>query len=142
MTLLFKIIGFALIITTCGAIGFLKANTLNARTKKLHSLQKSVTMFKQLLRLGGGETDKLIARCFDSYPIDYTFLLEEDRRAIESLINEIGMLDSESACNRCDITLALLDALYADALKNYRELGKLYKSVGALFGIFICIFFI
>lgn len=140
--LLFKIIGFTLIIAVCTATGFAKAASLKLRAQKLYNLQKGVTQLKELIRLGGGEMDTLATQCFNPFPIDYSQLKSEDCKATENLFDEIAMLDSEAAYNRCDICISLLKMRHAEAETNYRELGKLYKSVGALCGVFICIFFI
>lgn len=142
MTLLFKLLGFALIILTCSSAGFLKANRLNLRAKKLYSLQKGVAQLKELIRLRGGEIDRLIVQSFESYPIDYSHLEVSDCEITDSLFSEIGMLDTQSAYNRCELCLSLLQNKYDEAQKSCRELGKLYKSIGALAGIFICIFLI
>ena len=142
MTLLFKVTGFALIIASCSAVGFLKANSLNLRAKKLYSLQKSVSRLKELIRLGGGEIDRLILQSFDSLPIDYSNTVVSDSEIIETLLKEITTMDTKSAYNRCEISLTLLKGRYDEAQNKYRELGKLYKSIGMLSGIFICIFLI
>ena len=51
MTLLFKILGFVLIIFTTSAIGFLKANELNSRYKKLCDFSKSIGNLKEQDRI-------------------------------------------------------------------------------------------
>ena len=142
MTLLFKFTGFALIIITSTTIGFFKANTLSLRAKRLQELVQCITQMKELIRLGGGEIDRLSEQCFGAFPIDYSHLTIEDSEITESLFKEISMLDTEAAYKRCDICLSLLEMRHSEALQKQRELGKLYKSIGALFGIFICIFFI
>ena len=142
MTLLFKLTGLIFIITACASVGFLKANNLKIRADKLLSLHKGVTRLKELIRLGGGEIEQLIAQSFEEYPIDYGHLEMADCEITEGLIREIGMLDSNSAYTRCEICLTMLQERQTEAEKKYRELGKLYKSIGALSGIFICILFI
>ncbi len=137
--LLFKLCGFALVIFSCAFVGFLKANHLNMRVKKLCYLQKGITRFKELVRLHGGETDRLLDKCFESRPIDYSYLELGDHEIVSGLFEEIGMLDTESACNRCELCLSMLKTKYDEAQKKYRDLGKLYKSIGALTGVFICI---
>lgn len=142
MKLLFKFIGLILIITVCASAGFLKANKLKLRAEKLASLQKGVIRLKELIRLGCGEIDQLVAQSFKEYPLDYSYLEMADCEITEGLIKEIGILDSISAYNRCEICITLLDNLKVEAEQNYHELGKLYKSIGALSGIFICILLI
>ena len=142
MRLLFKLSGLAIIIIACFGFGYLKANRLRLRVNQLYNMQKAVTQLKQLIRLRFGEVDRLITQSFGSFPIDYSFLTEGDKQIIESLIKEIGTLDTDSAYNHCEICLLSLGGCLEEAQKNHRELGKLYKSIGALAGVFICILLI
>lgn len=61
---------------------------------------------------------------------------------MKGFFKDIGMSDSKSEYERCELYITLLEAQISEAEKNYTELGKLYKSIGLLSGIFICIFFL
>ena len=141
MKLMFKLLGFLLIIAVCAAIGFIKSSELQQRSKKLIALKKSVLEFKERLRLSYGELDRLKNKCFKT-PIDYSGLYSSDCEIIESLFSEIALLDRDAAYNRCELAVELLNKQYLEAEARYKELGKLYKSIGALGGIFICILFL
>ena len=141
MRLLFKISGFILIILTTTAIGFLKSNTLNIRYKKLCNLKGAISDLKQRIRMGCGEIDKLVSISFKDLT-DYYGLEKNDIKLIETFFKEIGMLDTESECERCDLYISLLDTQIINAQKNCQELGKLYKSIGFMSGLFFCIFFL
>ncbi len=142
MNLLFKAVGFVLIILTTSALGFLKANLLNMRYKKLVSLKNAITDLKQRIRLTHNEIDKLIAICFKNIPDLYSNLEKSDIEIIKSFFEGVGQSDTSSECERCELYISLLDTQISDAKKNYTELNKLYKSVGFLSGVFICIFFL
>lgn len=141
MRLLFKLSGFILVILTTTAIGFLKSNTLNIRYKKLCNLKGAICDLKQRIRMGCGEIDKLVSISFKD-STDYYGLEKNDIKLIETFFEEIGMMDTESECERCDIYISLLDTQIISAQKNCHELGKLYKSVGFMSGLFFCIFFL
>lgn len=141
MRLLFKISGFILIILTTTAIGFLKSNTLNIRYKKLCNLKGAISDLKQRIRMGCGEIDKLVSISFKDLT-DYYGLEKNDIKLIETFFKEIGMLDTESECERCDLYISLLDTQIINAQKSCQELGKLYKSIGFMSGLFFCIFFL
>ena len=142
MALLFKITGVSLVITTCTLIGFSKAHRLKIRVDKLRHLQNGIARLKELIRHRGGEIDKLILQCFNSYPVDLSGLEPQERGIAQALFNEIGLQGTQNAYNQCEICLSLLKSVQADAEQKYRENAKLYRSVGFLFGAFICIFFI
>ena len=139
---LFKILGFAMIIFTTAAIGFSKSAELFRRCDKLGFVCKGVRTLKEHIRLHGGETDRLIEKSFGKYPIDYTYLENGDVKLLEEFFAQLGMSDTTAEYERCELYVTLLEERLAEAQKKYRELGKLYKSVGVMAGIFICIFFI
>ncbi len=141
MKLMFKLLGFLLIVTVCGAIGFIKSSELQLRCKKLEVFKKGVLEFKERLKLSYGELDRLKNKCFKT-PIDYSGLYKSDYEIIESLFSEIALLDSDSAYDRCVLAVELLNKQYTEAQNQYKDLGKLYKSIGVLGGIFICILFL
>ncbi len=136
-----KLIGFVFIITASSAIGFLKSRELKERPQKLLFLYKGVCELKERIKLSGGELERLKEECF-STPIDYSGLYKSDSEILDKLFCEIGLLNRESAYNRCELSAALLKQKYNEAQSRYSELSKLYKSIGVLSGIFICIFFL
>ena len=142
MRLLFKLLGFALIVLTTTAIGFLKSYYLNMRYKKLCSLKNSLADLKQRIRLSYGEIDELLAVSFKDTPDLYSYLEKSDIEIIDNFLKNIGMSDTKAECERCELYISLLDAQIIKAQKNYNELNKLYKSVGFMGGLFICIFFL
>ena len=131
MTLLFKLTGFVLIIFTTCSIGFLKSAELGSRHKKLQSIQKSIIELKERIRMGGGEIDRLLRLSFPEYPINYNHLEKED---IEILS------DTKTEYERCELYINLLKNKTEEANSKYRETARLYKNIGLLSGIFICIF--
>ena len=141
MKLIFKLLGLLLIIFVSAAIGFIKSSQLHLRCKKLNMFKKSILEFKERLRLSYGELDRIKGKCFKT-PIDYSGLYSSDCEIIESMFREIASLDRESAYNRCLLAAELLNKQIDDAESQYKELGKLYKSIGVLGGIFICILFL
>ena len=142
MTLLFKLSGFLLIIITTTALGFLKSNELASRHKKLISIHKSISVLKEQIRLGGGEIDRLIDLSFNTNPKNYKHLEKDDIKILEDFFSDIGMSDTKSEYSRCELYMNLLSTKIEDANKKYRELNRLYKSIGLFSGIFICIFLI
>ncbi len=140
MTLLFKIFGFFLIIFTTSALGFLKSNQLNLRFKKLQDIQKGICTLKERIRMGGGEIERLLRLSFTEYPINYTHLEKGDIEILEEFFKTAGMSDTKAEYERCELYINLLKSKSEEANKNYRETGRLYRNIGFLSGIFICIF--
>ena len=142
MILLFKITGFIFIIFTTSAIGFYKANALNLRYKKLCALQKSMVTLKEGIRLHSGEAEQIIRLSFDEFPVEYTYLKKEDAKLLDEFFFSFGNSDTAAEYERCEFYLNLLKTRAEDAKKQHSELARLYKNVGVLSGILICIFFL
>lgn len=142
MTLLFKVTGFLLIIFTTSAIGFIKSEELNLRYKKLCSVEQGIHSLKERIRLQGGEIDRLIHLSFQDYPINYSYLEKDDCEIIKDFFKNIGMSDTEAEYKRCELYINMIKGKADEALKKHRELSRLYKSMGVMSGIFICIFLI
>lgn len=140
MALLFKILGFILIIATTFSIGFLKSSELGIRYKKLQSIQKGIGELKERIRMGGGEIDRLLASSFHQYPIDYCSLEKDDIEILNDFFSNVGLSDTKSEYERCEVYINLLKDKIEEANAKYRETARLYKSIGLLGGIFICIF--
>ena len=142
MIWLFKLSGFGLILLTTYIAGYLKSNSLNLRRKKLIAIKSAINDLKQRIRLSHTEIDKLILISFKDIDDMYSNLEKSDTEIIKDFFKNIGMSDTKAEYERCELYLSLLDTQIIEAEKNYTELSKLYKSIGFLSGIFICIFFL
>lgn len=142
MKLLIKIAGFVLIILATSAIGFSKANQLNLRHKKLCNLIKEISVLKEYIRLHGGEAETLFKKCFSEYPVNCSFLNKGDIEITEDFFENIGLCDTKTEYERCELYIDLLKLRANDAKASYDQLNRLYKSIGVLSGILICIFFL
>lgn len=139
---LFKVTGFILVIFTTSAIGFLKANELNLRFRKLTDLYKSIATLKEGIRLHGGDIERLINLSFAEFPISTAHLKKEDITIIDDFFENLGAQDTVAEYERCELYINLLKTQADKAQKQHLELNRLYKNIGVLSGILICIFFL
>ncbi len=142
MTLLFKITGFALVIFTTSAIGFSASSKLNSRYKKLCELIKEISLLKEYIRLHGGESEALFKKCFSEYPINYATLNKEDIETVDDFFKNMGSGDTKTEYDRCELCINILKNHANEAKTQYSQLNRLYKNIGVLSGILICIFFL
>ncbi len=141
MRLLFKILGLAIIMTVCTAAGFLKAVSLKKRYDRLIEIKNGLSVLKEKLRLRSGDKSRLLRECF-SESIKATDNLKADDVALwQSFLKSFGNGDTNSELQRCDSYIGLLDIRINDAKNEFDNQSRLYKSLGFLCGIFICIFF-
>lgn len=69
-----------------------------------------------------------------------TKLKQEDKKALYDVADILGSSDYESQINALDLTEVLLKQGLEDAVKEKETGGKLYRSLGILFGIGAAIF--
>lgn len=148
--LLFKITGFLLIFSACTAIGILKSDSLKQRYQQLEEIIKSLSILAERIRLGGYERDELIFLSFgDSLKIDSNFdikltygsLSKDDLSLLTEFFKGFGMTDKDSEYERAILYSSLLKERLDSANKTYKEQGKLYRTIGVMSGIVLCIFF-
>lgn len=140
MKLLFKITGFILTVFTASAIGYFKSAQLKSRYEELTAVHKNISHLKESIRLHGGESDRLIKQSFGKSSINKTVLHKEDIGLLNEFFDNFGFCDTKAECERCELYIELFKSKIEEAEKKYRESGKLYKSLGIMCGIFICIF--
>lgn len=140
MTTLFKIIGLVLILSVCTAVGFLKALSLKLRVTRLQEIKSGLFTLKEKLRLRSGDKSRLLNECFLSPPESFTELKHSDLLLWKEFLKDFGMSDTAAEYQRCESYIALFDAKITDAQKSFDEQQKLYKSLGFLGGLFVCIF--
>ena len=137
-----KIIGFILTISTTTIFGFLKANSLAFRYKKLCLIKNSITDLKQRIRLSQNELKKLIAISFKNITNIKGGLNKNDSEILDSFFENLGDGDIKTECERCELCISLLENQIIDAKNDNEQLNKLYKNVGFFSGVFICILFL
>ncbi len=139
---LFKIIGLILILTVCTAAGFLKALSLKTRLDTLCEVKQGLLMLKEKLRLRSGDKAQLINECFSTNPQNTLSNKSGDLKLWCEFYNGFGLGDTENEYKRCSAYISLFDNKINDAQTELLKGQRLYKSLGFLSGLFICIFFI
>lgn len=139
---LFKILGFCAVIIATTAIGVLKSQQLKLRYKKLCAFQNGLMELKEHIRLNSGELDHILKQSFTIDYNDFSHLEKEETEILKEFLKKSGMSDSKAEAKRCELYANLLNPKIAQAKDNYLTLSKLYRNIGVLSGIFICIFFI
>ena len=147
--LLFKISGLLIILLCCWIIGFIKSEKLILRKNRLDSFCKGFTVLKERIRCGEGEISTLILKSFEknlfylksnTIKVNKEHLKTEEIILIEEYLECAGMLDPDSEFEKCKMYANLLNQQYKKADEECSALCKLYKTIGFLGGIFICIF--
>lgn len=142
MRMLFKTVGLLFILAVCTAAGFIKAFSLKSRLDSLNEIKSGLLKLKERLRLHGGDKKRLLGSCFSSPPENFNDLTGEDKALWNEFWGDFGTGDTKQEYDRCTAFIALFDNIISKAMREYQEQQKLYKSLGFLSGIFICIFFL
>ena len=142
MRMLFKIAGLITILLTCTAIGFLKSLALKGRFESLLYIKNSLLKLKEKLRLHSGDKSKLLNDCFTVPPQTIPHLDNDDKALLNDFLHGLGKGDTTQEIERCVAFLNLFETKTNDAKADFNNRQKLYKTLGFLGGIFLCIFFI
>ena len=139
MAVLFKTLGLLMILIVCTALGFLKALSLKTRLSGLNEIKNGLFLLKERLRLHCGNKKQLLNLCFNK---NTDYLKGDDLALWNDFLNGFGMNDTKTEFNRCESYITLFDNKIKDAEKTFNEQQKLYKCLGFLCGVFICIFLV
>ena len=147
--LILKICGLAAVFSVCTLWGFFKADTVKKRAEKLKGFLRGICSLAEKIRINEQEIEPIVRSCFKRelvYPENGTFIINEsylkpdDISLLRDFFSGIGMGDAEGEYRRAEAYSKLLENQYSYADKDCLSLCRLYKTLGALFGIFICIF--
>ena len=147
--LLFKALGLALVFGVCMLFGILKAEALKKRSERLQKIIKALNRLGELVRMGSYEIGELIKLCFkldavwlekNCIRFSKDYLLKEDIKILEDFFVGFGMADRDAEYERTKLFYALLENQYSAAAEVYSRLGRLYRSIGVMGGLILCIF--
>lgn len=146
---LFKLLGLLIILTVCSGIGVLKSELLRKQADDLAELIKGLSQLSELVRIGNYEIDELVNICFKKslgffengeFIINCHSLTEAQGKIIKEYFSGFGFSDTEGEHSRTELYINMLKNEQSEALKRYSALGSLYRSVGFMGGLIICIF--
>ncbi len=149
--LLLKITGLLTVFSVCTLLGLLKSVKLKKRWYQLNEIIFSLNDLKERIRLKRGEIEQITSESFSQeiltlknsvLNINAEYLEKEDCELLLEFFGGIGMADITAECDRTELYIDLFSKKHSLAEKKCDELCKLYSTLGALIGCFICIFLI
>ncbi len=147
---LFKILGLLFLFTVCTVLGFIKSEALKKRTMALSVFIKALSQIAELVRIGTYELDELCRLCFENSFVTMEngrpkilceHLLPADKELLDEYFKGFGITDTESEYKRTRLYISMLEQQHSSAAELYSKQGGLYRSVGLMGGLIICIFF-
>ncbi len=141
MRILLKALGLIFIMMVCTAFGFLKALALKSRVDSLQQIKNGLLKLKEQLRLHKGNKQQLLKNCFPVFQ-NLLGLSRSDKTLWDDFITDFGKGDTKQEFERCNAFIALYDNALLQAKTECEKQQKLYKALGILSGLFICIFFL
>lgn len=147
---LFKPLGLLFLFTACAMLGVLKSEALKRRTVLLKKFIKALSQVAELVRIGTYEIEELCSLCFEGslvtakngeFCLVCEYLTAPDRELLEEYLKGFGIADTESEYKRTRLYISMLEQQYSSAAEAYAKQGGLYRSVGLMGGLIICIFF-
>ena len=149
--ILFKIIGMGLIILVGICIGFLKSLHLKKRAEKLCGICRSMHQLAELMHMGSCELERAVGLCFNSNDVyiesgrpflNKNYLEAQDISLLNEFFLNLGMNDADAEYRRIHSFHKLILKQYETADAKSCEMSKLYKTLGFLCSLLVCIFLI
>lgn len=146
---LFKTLGLLIIFSVCSGIGILKSENLRKQSCDLTEFIKSFSQLSELVRIGNYEIDELSSICFNKslgffekheFIINCSSLTETQNKIIKEFFEGFGFSDAKGEYNRAELYINMLKSEQKQSLSKYSAVGSLYRSVGFMSGLIICIF--
>ena len=146
---LFKVSGMVMVFSVCSIWGFSRSAALKKRAEKLLAFSRSAQELAELIRTEACEIRPLLERTFDGQLLKVTekdfFLNEEyykkeDVKLLLAFLSKLGLSDSLSEYRRISGYAEIIKQRSDQAFCECEKLCRLYKSLGCMVGIFICIF--
>ncbi len=145
-----KTVGLLLTVAAGGLLGLYLSNRLKQRFDALKWYIKLSERLSDKIRYSGAEIPKIVSSVKGSdsyYAVEFPFTVQLKntglQRADEILINdffcELGAGDTETEIKRCTLLKKELVSKLGVAEKEYKEKGRVYKSLGFLGGMALAI---
>lgn len=151
MTGLFKIFGLAILFLSCALFGFFKSFELKRREENLRGIISSLNELSARIKTQNTSIASLVERCFSKNVVrievetgEFTVmgLEKQDKTLLEEFFSDIGMRESDAEHERTRLYCGLFKERLAVVSEECSSLCRLYNTLGILFGVFICIFFL
>ena len=140
--MLFKVLGLLSLVVSGTALGFYKSYLLFQRQKQLSEICNGLERLALLITSSVKDLDVLFKESFKGEKIDTFGLLNSDKEILENLISSIGISNRKREYDNVILCKNLLEKQFLEAKEEHNSLSKLYRSLGFLGGLFLCIFFI
>lgn len=146
---LFKCIGMILILVVSVIIGFgLSAKEIQ-KYEKLRFVCRGINSLAERLRISNASAKKLLKLSFpdevlswkaEEYFINEKDFLSEDLCLFKEFLKDFGKGDAKSEYNRAIGYANLFECRYKELKEKSGTLCGLYRKLGFLVGLFICVF--
>lgn len=147
----FKGIGMILIMTVSVVFGFYLSAELIRKNEKLRLIYRSLDCLAQRVRISNMNASKLLKTCFSDevlyfeehkFFINKTNLSNEDICLLEEFLSGFGKGDTHSEYTRAVGYADLFENRYKEMKEKNGPLCSLYRKLGTLLGLFICVFLV
>lgn len=148
---LFKLSGVFLIVSACGAAGFLKSLSIKTRCKKISEFCKGLDLLYEYIEVGEYELDRAVENAFikcDFINSDKKMICKdadlncEDIQIINSFFESLGFSPKKAECDRISLCRIGMKKRLQDAEHDVVQKCGLYRTFGVCIGLVIGILLI
>ena len=145
----FKTLGLLCLLLCFTGFGFLKAHELKTRKTALEGFLKGIKTLSGSVLVCNCEIAPLFVNCFGTTSVFISNgklhfyskgLKAQDRSLLTEFFDGFGEKPAVEEARRCEFYTLLLEKNLQEADESYNKLFSLYRSLGFLTGLFVCIF--
>lgn len=151
MRLLFKTVGLITVFLVCCLFGLLKSEEVKKENELALLLVSACNRMAELIRTERRELCLAVDASFKSewvlckdkrFYANRTVIGKDQADILDELFSSVGMMDSEAEYQRIRLYAERLEQTQKRAAKKALEQGRLYKTLGVSFGVFMVLFLI
>lgn len=148
---LFKTVGLITVFLVCCLFGLLKSEEVKKENELALLLVSACNRMAELIRTERRKLSLAVEASFKAewvlckdkkFYVNRTVIGKDQADILDELFSSVGMMDSESEYRRIRLYAERLEQSQKRAAKKALEQGRLYKTLGVSFGVFMVLFLI
>ena len=132
-----RIAGTLLIFLTSAAVGMFLSNSIKNKKERLIKERKMLEEISIMIRFNSFTLKEIIFELENSGLKEDDILSESEKKLLTEIGYSLGTSDIDGQLSTLNIYKARLDELIEEESEKYRIKGKMYRSLGVMFGAMI-----
>lgn len=141
--LIIKFLGLCIVVAVCSSLGFLKAQSVKERAKKLSFFCEGLITLHEYIEQGGMVLDKAVNRSFNGCDfLNDNDLKKEDKNLINEFFTSLGYSPKKVECEHIKNFGITMQKRLNEAEAEVTQKSKIYSVFGICIGLGLAVLLI